>query len=349
LSRSLIDAQAVANRIEANYVGLAGAGLLSVQTWSAINSREGSSTDKVESALFKDLDRLRRELVTEGEMARARAVLEKTFVDETTIYLGRATAIARAEAAGTGFRAVLDYRARIRAVSAQDVQRVAAKCLTLNNTSVLEFEPFAAAARTFDADTFSKTVMAWAPGYAQPVESSAVSEADPTSFLAPVPQGSERSIERQAMVESVQPVPVRDFSTLNGPRAFVREDHAQQTVTVAILFQGGRLVEDASTSGTTELMLRSILYGTPRRTYSQTTQELEQLGADIRIVVEPDFFGFMLSVLSRNSDRALKLLREYGFRDPANAYAVLHRLSADELQRSSLAKVLPHLGHERSH
>lgn len=339
LSRSLIDGQTVANRIEANYVGLAGAGLLGIQTWSATNSREGTSIDKVESALFKEVDRLRRELATAGEMARARTVLEKKFVEETTIYLGRANAMARAEAAGAGFRAVLDYRARIRAVSAQDVQRVAAKYLTLNNTSIHEFEPFSAAARTFDADTFSKTVMAWAPGYSQPVESAAVLEADANSFLAAVPQGSERSPERQAIVESVQPVPVKDFSTLNGPRAFVREDHAQQAVTVAILFQGGRLVEEPTASGSTELMLRSILYGTPRRTYSQVTQELEQLGADVRIVVEPDFFGFMLSVLSRNADRALKLLRdvieEPAFRDDDVARARLGQITSIRDARDS--------------
>ena len=332
LSRSLIEGQMVANRIEANYLGLAGAGLIGLQTWSATNSREGASIDKVESALFKEVDRLRRELATEGEMARAKTVLEKKFVDETMIYLGRANAMARAEAAGTGFRAVLDYRARIRAVSTQDVQRVAAKYLTLNNTSIHEFEPSSAAPRTFDSDTFSKTVMAWAPGYSQPVESAAVPTTDANSFLAPVPQGTERSAERQVIVESVEPVTIKDFSTLNGPRAFVREDHSQQAVTIAILFQGGRLVEEPTTSGSTELMLRSILYGTPRRTYSQVTQELEQLGADVRLVVEPDFFGFMLSVLSRNADRALKLLRdmieEPAFRDNDVAQARLGQIAS---------------------
>jgi zinc protease len=310
LSRSLIDGQMVANRIEARYLGLSGTGLLVIQTWSATASREGSSVDKAESALFKELDRLRREIPAEGELARATTVLEKSFLDETAIYLGRAKTLASAEASGDGFRAALDYRARIRAVTAQDVQRVAAKYLTLGNTSIHEYEPFSAAARTFDADTFSTTVMAWAPGFAQPVESAAVREAVANSSLAAVPQGSERSADRQAIVESVEPLPIRDFSTLNGPKALVREDHAQQSVTVAILFQGGRLVEDAATSGTTELMLRAILFGTPRRTSPQITEELEQLGADIRIVAEPDFFGFTLSVLSRNADRALKLLRD---------------------------------------
>jgi predicted Zn-dependent peptidase len=319
--RSMVDGEMAANRIESNYLAYAGTGLFVVQMWSASgkDAREGTSIDKAESALFKELERLRRETVSEGDMVRAKAVLEKRFVDETALYIERARALARAEATGVGFRLALDYRARIRAVTAEDVQRVAAKYLTLANTSLHEYEPLSAAARTFDADTFATTVIAWAPGFGQPVDSATVRAADASSSLAPVAQSSDRSPERQAMLESVQPLPIKDFSTLNGPKAFVREDHSRQTVTVAILFQGGRLVEEAATSGTTELMLRSILYGTPRRTFTQVTQELEQLGAEVRIVVEPDFFGFTLSAMSRNADRALKLVRdmieEPAFRD----------------------------------
>jgi zinc protease len=332
LSRSLIDGQMITNRIESNYLAHQKAGLLTVQMWSATDSREGSSIDKAESALFKVLDAVRREIPTEGQIARARTLLEKRFLDETGTYLGRAIALAQAEADGSGFRSALDYRARIRAVSAADVQRVAAAHLTIANTSIAEYEPFSAAARTFDSDTFAKTVMSWAPGFAQPVESGSVRPAEATASLAPVPQGAERSAEQRAMIESVQPLPIKDFSTLNGPKAIVREDHSQPNVTVAILFQGGRVTEDISTSGTTELMLRSILHGTPRRTFSQVTDELEQLGADVRIVAEPDFFGVVVSALSRNADRALKLVRdeieEPAFRDEDVARARLGQIAS---------------------
>jgi zinc protease len=338
-ARSIVDGLMTANRIESKYLALTGAGLLAVQMSLAKDSREGFSIDKAESALFKELDRLRRELPTEGEMARAKTLLEKRSVDEAAHYLGRALAQARAEAAGVGFRAALDYRARIRSVSAEDVQRAAARYLTLSNTSIQEYEPLSAAERTFDADTFATTATAWAPGFAQPVEAASVRAADANSSVAPVAQGSDRPPERQAMLESNQPLPIKDFSTLNGPKAFVREDHSQQTVTVAILFQGGRLIEDAAVSGTTELMLRSILYGTPRRTASQVTHELEQLGAEVRIVVEPDFFGLILSALSRNADRALKLLRdmieEPAFRDDDIGRARLAQLASIRDSRDS--------------
>jgi len=332
LSRSLIDGQMVTNRIECNYLVRQKTGLLTIQMWSATDSKEGSSIDKAESALFKVLDSVRREIPTEGQMARARTVLEKRFLDEIGTYLGRASELAQAEADGRGFRSVLDYRARVRAVTAADVQRAAAAHLTISNASIYEYEPFSAAARTFDSDTFAKTVMTWAPAFAHPVESGSVRPAETTASLALLPQGAERSAEQRTMMESVQPLPIRDFSTLNGPKAFVREDHSQPKVTVAILFQGGRVTEDISTSGTTELMLRSILYGTPRRTFLQVSDELEQLGADVRIVAEPDFFGFIVSVLSRNADRALKLVRdeieEPAFKDEDIARARLGQISS---------------------
>lgn len=330
LSRSLVDGQMVANRVESHYLSYTGGGLLTVQMWLA--KGEGSALDKAESAFFKELDRLRREIPAEGEIARARGVLEKRFIDDTARYLERARVLALAET-GKGLRAALDYRARIKAVSAQNVQRVAAKYLTLANTTIHEYEPLTAAARTFEADSFASTVAAWAPGFGQPVErAEALRAADAGSSLDPVAQGSERSSERQAMLESVQPLPIKDFSTLNGPKAFVREDHSRPTVTIAILFQGGRLIEDSATSGTTELMLRSILYGTQRTTFTKVGQELDQLGAEVRIVVEPDFFGFVLSALSRNADRALKLLRdmieEPAFRNDDVGRARLGQISA---------------------
>lgn len=332
LSRSLIDGQMAANRIECNYLVSQRTGLLALHMWSATDAREGASIDKGEAALFKVLDSVRREIATEGQMARAKTVLEKKYLDEIGTYEGRANALALAEADGRGFRSALDYRARVRAVTAADVQHAAAAYLTIANASIYEYEPFSAAARTFDSDTFAKTVITWAPGFAQPVESSAVRPAEATAPLAPVSQGSERSAEQRIMMESVQALPIRDYSTLNGPKAFVREDHSQPKVTVAILFQGGRVTEDTLTSGTTELMLRSILYGTPRRTFFQVSEELEQLGADARVVVEPDFFGFIVSALSRNADRALKLLREEieepAFRDEDIARARLGQISS---------------------
>ena len=315
LNRLLVDGQMAASRVESTYLLLTNGAMLVFQMWPT-GDASGASIDKAESAFFREIDRMRHEVPAEGEISRAKALLEKRFLDRTEGYVGYARELARAEATFGGVRAALDYRNMIRAVKAEDVQRAAATHFALSNTSVHEYEPLIAPARTFDADSFATTALAWAPELAKPVTAANVRSADASSFLTPVSQGVERSLQQQGELESIQPLPVKDFSTLNGPRAFVREDRSLPKVTVALLFQGGRVIEDETNSGTTELMLRSMLYGTPRSIGAQLSQEWEQLGAEVELIVEPDFFGFMVSVLSRNADHTLKLLRDC-VEDPA--------------------------------
>jgi zinc protease len=95
---------------------------------------------------------------------------------------------------------------------------------------------------------------------------------------------------------------VRDFSILRGARAFVREDKSQPRLAVAILFQGGRLIEDQATSGMTEIMLRTMVKSTTTRKGDLIVHEAESLGGEIKIVNEPDFFGLAIEVLSRNAE-----------------------------------------------
>ena len=310
LQRSLLDGQMLVGRVAADWLPVAGDGLLAIQMVVASDPKGNLLIDRAESSLLRELDDVRRETPSEGEMARARAVVEKRWLDRNSSYAGRAALLTDLQSANIAFRDALDYRPRIRAVTAEDVRRMAARFLTIENLAVHEFEPPNAPPRTFDATSFTTTVMALVPGLAQSAESIKPRAADPASDLPVISQGAEQPANQQSLTESLLPLPIKDFSTLNGPRAFVREDHSSSLVAVALLFQGGRIVEDDNTSGTTELMLRCMLSGTPRRTNLQLANEWDQLGAEIAIVTERDFFGYVLSVPSRNSERALKLLRD---------------------------------------
>lgn len=339
LQRSLLDSQALVTRVAANYIPLADDGLLAIQMQVASDAKGNVLIDRAEALLLEELDGARREIAGEGEMARARAVAEKQLLNRNESYISRAGVLAEFEAANLGLRDALDYRARLRAVRAEDVQRLAARYLTISNLAVYEYEPTAAAARTFDVGSFATTVMTWASGLAQLAEAIKPRAADAATALAVVAQGTEPTADQQAASESLLPLPIKDFSTLNGPRAFVREDHSLPVITVALLFQGGRVVEDEATSGITELMLRSMLMGTPRRLAAPLASEWDQLGAEINIVNEQDFFGYLLSVPSRNADRALRLLRdvieEPAFRDTDIPRAQLAQLGAMRSSRDT--------------
>jgi zinc protease len=314
LYRSLLAGQPALSRVESLYHNWSDEGLLTTQMWV-----DPQGIDKAESLAFRELDRVRRELATEAEIARAHSILERRMLRETATFLGRARMLARFEAAGAGYRAALDYRTRIRSVKAQDVQRVASRFIRTPDIAVHEYEARNAPPRSFDSERFAATVSAWAPSLLQSVDGAKVLTPDASNQLPVVDQPPDRSSAEQASIESMEALPLKDFSTLNGPRAFVREDHATPLVTVALLFQGGRVTETETTSGMTELMLQSLLYGTGRQSPLRVADELEQLGSEIEVVVEPDFFGLVLSSVARNSERALKLVRDFieepAFRD----------------------------------
>src|SRR5262249_17453050 len=132
------------------------------------------------------------------------------------------------------------------------------------------------------------------------------------------------------------PLPIRDFSVLRGPHAFVREDKAYPKISVGVYFQGGRLIEDKTTSGTTELMLRSMLKSSTTRKFDLIAHELESYGGKIHISDEPDFFGFTLDVMSQNAENGVKLLLdviEKPFFDKVEVARERDTLVADQARR----------------
>src|SRR5262249_60526780 len=79
-------------------------------------------------------------------------------------------------------------------------------------------------------------------------------ELKPAVALKAFQQGEERgqASEGQNVILASVPLPIKDFSVLRGPRAYVREDKAYPKIWVGVYFQGGRLIEDKTTSGMSE-------------------------------------------------------------------------------------------------
>lgn len=301
LGGTLVDELTAARAFRADYNASPGLGLLTVQMQVSPDS-----LDKAESAYFKNLDRLLIAAAPAENLGAAKKLAQKKLYNRLGAGDSRAVFLAFADAAGRSAMLPAEYAGLIDKVTAADIRRVAQRYLILRNTAVLEYEPGAAPPRTFDTDSYARTVVAWAPGIDQP-------NPGEDQVGKPKPE-AQRLSAAEAMAtadgESVQPEPVKDFSTLNGPKAYVREDHSTPTVSVALLFQGGRVTETQTNAGITELMLRSMLSATKRMNTGQLAARFAGLGAEVEVVNEPDFFGFLLSGLSSSSDRALKVLHD---------------------------------------
>ena len=296
------DKAGVVFEIEANQLSLPSAGM-----FVARMRIDPNRIDRAEAEFFREIERFRRELVGEAELARARVKLEKDYLDTVSRYEAEAATLARYQIQSGDHKLFDKILKQIRAVTAQELQQAAAKYLALANASVHEHESAKAISRTFTPEKFAELALTFEPRAAQPVKPE---EVKPAVALKAFPQGEERgqASEGQNVIVSSVPLPIRDYSVLRGPRAYVREDKAYPKISVGVYFQGGRLIEDKATSGVTELMLRSMMKSTTTRKFDLIAHELESYGGKIQIVNEPDFFGFTLDVMSRNAENAVKLL-----------------------------------------
>jgi zinc protease len=296
------DKAGVVFEIEANQMSLPGAGM-----FVARMRVDPARIDRAEAEFFREIERFRRELVGEAELARARVMLEKDYLDTVSRYEAEAATLARYQIQSGDHKLFDKILKQIRSVTAQEIQQAAAKYLTLANVSVHEYEAAKATSRAFTPEKFAELMLTFEPRAAQPVRPE---EIKPAVALKAFQQGEERgqATEGQNVIVASVPLPIRDFSLLRGPRAYVREDKAYPKISVGVYFQGGRLIEDKATSGMTELMLRSMMKSTTTRKFDLIAHELESYGGKIQIVNEPDFFGFTLDVMSRNAENAVKLL-----------------------------------------
>ncbi|MFN0084953.1 MAG: M16 family metallopeptidase [Blastocatellia bacterium] len=296
------DKQSVAFETGAGFLALPGTGMIFARM-----RVDSARIDRAEAEYFREIERFRREIVSDGELQRARSFYEKGYLDTITRFEREAEVLGRYQAQFGDYRLFDSNLARIRAVTAQDVQLAAARYLGLRNTIVQEMEPLSAPPRTFTPEKFAELAITFENRAAMPIKPE---EIKPAVALKTFPQGPERvqASEGQNILVAAFPLPIRDYSVLRGPRAYVREDKSQPLISIGVYFQGGRLLEDHATSGTTELMLRSMLKSTTTRKGELIALELETYGGEMHIVNEPDYYGFTLDVLSRNAEAAIRLL-----------------------------------------
>jgi zinc protease len=96
----------------------------------------GAKVEAVEQALHDEIARLQSELPSELELQRAKNQVEASHVFEQDSNFRRAMLLGQSESIGAGWRKADQFLARIRAVTAKDIQRVARQYLTQDNRTV---------------------------------------------------------------------------------------------------------------------------------------------------------------------------------------------------------------------
>ena len=133
LYRRLVNDEQVALRAGASYWELHDAGLFH----GSIAVRPDASAERAEALFFEEIERVRREPVSEAELAKARRKLEVRLVTELRTAHALASRMGSDWAAFGRIRPLAELLGRIQAVSAEDVQRVARTYLDPARRSVV--------------------------------------------------------------------------------------------------------------------------------------------------------------------------------------------------------------------
>jgi zinc protease len=289
----------VINRYVRDEKGLISTGSAGLQSFQDLGFFElNLETDKpveAQTAALAEIENIKKNGITKEQLVRAKALVAQDHYHQLETVDGVAYDIAYYEALGD-WKKSLTYLPAIQKVSADDVVRVAKKYLVFENLSIFEYLP-EATARNFNLEQYRAAVLDKVPAS---VEQRSLQELPVT---AEIPRTDEGIVQ-----DLVKPIARR--SILRGPEVYIVEDHRLPLVSFGIFYPGGRLYESQKNAGITELMLRTAVRGTQRFNSEDIARRLENAGARIEVVNEPDFFGYIVDGLSGKMNQALEILME---------------------------------------
>jgi zinc protease len=128
------------------------------------------------------------------------------------------------------------------------------------------------------------------------------------TLYALLPDGSAPKSKIEAEARSDRPI--QKFDLPNGLRLLVKEDHRLPFVEFRAALKGGVLAETAANNGITQLLAKTLLKGTKRRTAAQIATEIESVGGGIDSYGGNNSFGVNAEVMSGDFQTGLELVSD---------------------------------------
>jgi len=128
------------------------------------------------------------------------------------------------------------------------------------------------------------------------------------TLYALLPEGA--APKAKANVETNTDNAIQKIVLPNGLRLLVKEDHRLPFVEFRAVFQGGVLAENAGNNGTTMLLAKLLIKGTPTRSAERIATEIESVGGSLDSYGGNNSYGVNAEVLSEDFAIGLGLLAD---------------------------------------
>jgi len=282
----------------------------------------GHTIDEGEKALLAQVKRLRDAPPTAAELSEAKNELVAGKLRERETIDGRAFALGYAlRTEGDAAQANKEL-AELQAVTAADVQRVAAKYLPDDRRMTIRYLPESDRPKGETAKVAAAPVVA------------SVKYAGPVSELAPEGQ----RVAPPPLAEPVSPVlPKPAEKTLaNGLRVIVAQSTDLPLVTADLTVKTGAWADPNGLAGVANMTAGMLTEGTKTRSAPQIAQQTEALGATLESGGGQESSSVTLNVMPGNLDAAMAIMADVA-KNPAFASEELERQRAQTLDGLSVA------------
>jgi zinc protease len=286
LNQYVRDEKGLVTSASASYQGLRDLGYFEIDF-------ETSEPVEAQIAVLAELENIKKSGVTNEAVGRAKAAIAQGYFHRLETVQGVGDDLGFYEALGD-WKKSNEYIRAIQKVTPADVLRVAKQYLNTDQLSAFEY---LSESETRPSVDYRELVLSKVQAA---TEDRSVNELPVT---AEIPSGGDAVLH-----DLVKPIQKR--SILRGPDVYILEDRRLPLVSFGIFYPGGRLYESEKNAGITELMLRTAIRGTKRFNSADISRRLENAGARLQVVNEPDFFGYILDGISGKMDEALEVLMD---------------------------------------
>ena len=302
MNQSLVYRQQIAANASANADLRDDAGLFDL----TIITAGGKSAADAEKAALAELDKLKAEPVTAAELDKARNILLSEVLGARETAEGQAFALGEAAVSFGDPERVNTDIARLQAVTAADVQRVARKYFTPENRVVIRYEN--GNEEQGGQSNAPKAAPSTAPEAITPLET-------PPAPAAPRPISFPKPIEKKLP---------------NGVRVVVVPRPGTGLVSVAAGVKAGSVFDPNVAAGLADFTASLLTRGTKTHTAPQIAETVEALGGSLSSAAGWDGANVSLSSLSSHLGDALPIFAEV-LRSPAFAPEEIERLRSEKL------------------
>ena len=269
----------------------------------------GLGLDRSAVTALAAIERIRRGVLAESDLQRARALVAVEHLQAQEGLLGLAIQIARHEHLAD-FKSWEETLRRIESVTLEEVVAAARRYLDLERCTLLEYQPNSEEIRKFNSNSYREFLRMALPR--------AVGEIKGDDWIeVPLPEQTEQEEGQSSSLRGPREIstaglvpPLRKFSILRGPDVWVQEGRWLPLASMGIFFPGGQASEPPDKQGITGLMAATAIGAGSALQPTHPAALMERLGVEVSAVVNPDYFGFVLHGLSENFAACVDILAD---------------------------------------